>query len=74
MVNYTTLTEKLDMEVHRVIMDRHFKSLMESEKNEGTADRLRGDGRVPLAGEYFESGWIRNAGVLRYSVPGFTCL
>jgi class 3 adenylate cyclase/tetratricopeptide (TPR) repeat protein len=51
LVNYTTLTEKLDMEVLRDIMDQHFKSLMESvKKYKGTVDQLLGDGMVAFFG------------------------
>ncbi len=50
-VNYTSLTEKLDLEAVREIMNRHFKILIESvSKYEGTVDQLLGDGMVAFFG------------------------
>jgi class 3 adenylate cyclase/tetratricopeptide (TPR) repeat protein len=50
-VSYTSLSEKLDMEVLRDIMNQHFIMLIESvNKYEGMVDQLLGDGMVAFFG------------------------
>ncbi len=50
-VNYTSFTEKLDLEVVREIMNNHFRLLIDSvSKYEGTVDQLLGDGMVAFLG------------------------
>jgi class 3 adenylate cyclase/tetratricopeptide (TPR) repeat protein len=50
-VSYTSLTEKLDIEVMREIMSSHFQMLIELVgKYEGTVDQLLGDGMVAFFG------------------------
>ncbi len=50
-VNYTSLTEKLDIEVIREILSSHFKILIKLvDKYEGTVDQLLGDGMVAFFG------------------------
>jgi class 3 adenylate cyclase/tetratricopeptide (TPR) repeat protein len=48
---YTSMTEKLDLEVVREIMNNHFKILIEAVNNyRGTVDQLLGDGMVAFFG------------------------
>jgi class 3 adenylate cyclase/tetratricopeptide (TPR) repeat protein len=50
-VGYTSLAEKLDMEVLREIMNHHFQLLIDSvNKFEGTVDQLLGDGMIAFFG------------------------
>jgi class 3 adenylate cyclase len=50
-VSYTSLTEKLDIEVLREIMNQHFKVLIESVNTyEGMVNQLLGDGMVAFFG------------------------
>jgi class 3 adenylate cyclase len=50
-VNYTTIAEKLDLEVVREIVNNHFKILIESVNNyKGTVDQLLGDGMIAFFG------------------------
>jgi class 3 adenylate cyclase/tetratricopeptide (TPR) repeat protein len=51
LVNYTSLTEKLDIEAVRDIVDSHFKLLIEAvNRYEGTVHQLLGDGMVAFFG------------------------